>query len=175
MIPRVPVMPLHFQSNFSSFAPRSETRTLYFTRYWRTFKISQLERERRHRAFRCSPRENNSVTYLELETGTFYEKFRRGMAKYLRTSKYLQSISWPKDFFSNDRENPQNEEMLCCFMSALRESTSLKELDINFPRGGGPSNLTLENMLIHTQSLGSLSLVARGVRQEDRAVAAARS
>jgi hypothetical protein len=51
-----------------------------------------------------------------------------------------------------------DEEMFCCFLPAIQESTSLKELHIDFPLIGGPSNLTLENMLTHTQSLRSLSL-----------------
>jgi hypothetical protein len=62
--------------------------------------------------------------------------------------------------------------MFCCFLPALQESTSLKELHINFPRGGGLSNLALENMLTHTQSLQSLSLSCPDGLLEDLIVAA---
>jgi hypothetical protein len=69
----------------------------------------------------------------------------------------------------------QHEEMFCCFLPKFQESTSLKELHIKFPLTGGPSNLALESMLTHTQSLLSLSLTSACVSLEDRAVAAASS
>jgi hypothetical protein len=61
-----------------------------------------------------------------------------------------------------DRVMQQHEEMLCCFLPALQECMSLKELHINFPRVGGSSNLAFENMLTHTQSLQSLHLWVGG-------------
>jgi hypothetical protein len=44
-----------------------------------------------------------------------------------------------------------------CFLLAIQESTSLKELDIELPRGAGPSNLALENMLTHPEFMVSES------------------
>jgi hypothetical protein len=64
---------------------------------------------------------------------------------------------------------------LCCFLPAFQESTSLEELRINFRHIGGPSNLAFENMLTHTQSLRSLSLIYPEGLLEDRTVAAVRS
>jgi hypothetical protein len=61
--------------------------------------------------------------------------------------------------------------MLGCFLPAFQESTSLEELCI--PLIGGPSNLNLEKMMTHTQSLRSLSLVCPNVLLDDIAVAAA--
>jgi hypothetical protein len=66
------------------------------------------------------------------------------------------------------------EEMLCCFLPALQESTSLRELSTELPLIGGSSNLAFEHMLTHTQSLQSLSLHL-GDRLEARVVAALRS
>jgi hypothetical protein len=60
--------------------------------------------------------------------------------------------------------------MFCCFLPAIQESTSLKELQISFPRGVGPSILVLENMLTQTQSVESLSLSYSDGLDEDRAV-----
>jgi hypothetical protein len=65
-------------------------------------------------------------------------------------------------------QHPQN--LFCCFLPASRESTSLKELEITFPSGVGPSILALENMLTHTQSLQSLSLSCSDGPNEDKAV-----
>jgi Ran GTPase-activating protein (RanGAP) involved in mRNA processing and transport len=67
------------------------------------------------------------------------------------------------------------EELLCCFLAAIQESTSLKELHIKFPLQGGQSYLALGNMLMHTQSLQSLTLACPDGPLEDMAVAAARS
>jgi Ran GTPase-activating protein (RanGAP) involved in mRNA processing and transport len=121
--------------------------------------------------------ENKSVTYLELDMDSYTIISAEAMAEYLRASKCLQSVSWPRSIHDHE-EIPQSEEILCRFLSAFQESTSLKELDINFPRGDGPSNLAFENMLTHTQSLRSLTLVSTGtpgVLLEDKAVATARS
>jgi hypothetical protein len=72
----------------------------------------------------------------------------------------------------DNRASKQHAEMLCCFLPAFRESTSLKELDMEFPRGNGPSNLAFENMLTHTLSLRSLRL---GMHARNIDVATARS
>jgi Ran GTPase-activating protein (RanGAP) involved in mRNA processing and transport len=100
---------------------------------------------------------NTSVTYLELDTATFTKSAAEAMAKYVRTSKSLRNIRWS----SSNEGLKQYEEMLCCFLPALQESTTLKELCMDFPRVVWPSNLafTLTNMLMHTKSLRSLSLV----------------
>jgi hypothetical protein len=94
------------------------------------------------------------------------------MAKYVRTSKRLQHFRLNRDLGEKLRHR---EEILCCFLPAIQESTSLKELDMKWPRGGGPSNLALENMLTHTQSLRSLSLRYPVGQLEDTAMAAALS
>jgi hypothetical protein len=47
-------------------------------------------------------------------------------------------------------ETQRTEEMLCCFLSAFQESTSPKELQIDLPMIGGPSNLAFGNVLTHT-------------------------
>jgi Ran GTPase-activating protein (RanGAP) involved in mRNA processing and transport len=75
-------------------------------------------------------------------------------------SKRLQRIHW----------KGEREEMICCFLHAFQESTSLKELHMEFPFFVGSSNLALENMLTHTQSLRSLSFICRA--EEDIDVAA---
>jgi Ran GTPase-activating protein (RanGAP) involved in mRNA processing and transport len=109
--------------------------------------------------------ENTSVTSLEFETA-ITKSSAEAMAKYVRTSKRLQRIRW-------DGESPHEEEILCCFLTAIQESTSLKELDIDLPLIGVPSNMALENMLTHTQSLQSLSLVRPAGALEDAVAAAA--
>jgi Leucine-rich repeat (LRR) protein len=116
--------------------------------------------------------ENTNVTYLEFETEKYTNSSAEAMAKYVRTSKHLQHIRWNGAWYPQFRHC---EEILCCFLPAIQESTSLKELHINFPLIGGPSNLALENMLKHTQSLQSLSLICPFGPLEDIAVAAARS
>jgi hypothetical protein len=97
--------------------------------------------------------EDTSVTYIELMPADSYTKSSAdAMAKYLRTSKRLQRIYW-------HGQMRENEEIICCFLLAFQESTSLKMLHINFPvTDGGPSHLALENMLTNTQSLRSLKL-----------------
>jgi Ran GTPase-activating protein (RanGAP) involved in mRNA processing and transport len=99
--------------------------------------------------------ENSSVTYLDLKTNDYTKSSAEAMAEYVSTSKRLQQILWVEN---SNRELQHREEMFCCFLSAFQESTSLKELRIEFPVTGGTSNLALENMLTHTQSLRSMSL-----------------
>jgi hypothetical protein len=114
---------------------------------------------------------NNSVTFLELETGKYTKSFTEAMAKYLRANKRLHRINWDGE----DQRYQQREEILCCFLLAFQESTSLKELDIHSPLIGRPSNLALENMLTHTQNLQSLRLLCPDGLLEDIAVTAAAS
>jgi Ran GTPase-activating protein (RanGAP) involved in mRNA processing and transport len=116
--------------------------------------------------------ENTNVTYIEFETEKYTNSSAEAMATYIRTSKHLQHIRWNGAWYPQFR---YCEEILCSFLPAIQESTSLKELHINFPLIGGPSNLALENMLTHTQSLQSLSLICPFGPLEDIAVAAARS
>jgi hypothetical protein len=73
--------------------------------------------------------ENTSVTYLELDTEEYTKSSVEAMAKYVRTSKHLYRIHWPR--YARTRE--QREEMLCCFLPAFQESTSLKELHMGLP------------------------------------------
>jgi Ran GTPase-activating protein (RanGAP) involved in mRNA processing and transport len=123
--------------------------------------------------------QNTSVTDLELmDIASFTKSSAEAIAKYVRTSKRLQRIRWPRNLIEDHRESVlrHREEMLCCFMPAFQESASLKELDMELPLVGGSSDLSLDNMLTHAQSLRSLTLICPvGVLGEDVAVAAARS
>jgi hypothetical protein len=171
MIPRLPAMAFHFRRHFSSFVPRCETTSLLF--YRNLASLSRFSTCARDKASNSTMLENNSVTYLLLWTTEKYTKSSaEAMARYMRTSKRLQRIRWKQIRTTDDRALQQREEMVCCFHAVIHESTSLKELDIDSPReGDGPSNLALENMLAHTQSLQSLRL--RG--PDGPAVTAARS
>jgi Leucine-rich repeat (LRR) protein len=120
--------------------------------------------------------ENTNITYLQMGTclGKYTKSAAEAMAKYVRTSKHLQRICWPKYWNSDDASFQLRQEKSCCFLPAIQKSTSLKELHINFALIAGPSNLALESMLTHTQSLRSLSLIfPSGL--EHKAVAAVRS
>jgi hypothetical protein len=98
--------------------------------------------------------ENTSVTYLALKTENYTKSSAEAMAKYVRTSKHLQRIQWDGEY----RVLRHRQEILCCCLLAIHESTSLKELDIKFDLTAGPSNRAFERMLAHTLSLRSLSL-----------------
>jgi hypothetical protein len=76
--------------------------------------------------------ENNNVTYLELGTKTYTKTSADAMAKYVRTSSRLRHIRWNGEVGEDDQELRHREEMLCCFLLVTQESTSLKELQINF-------------------------------------------
>jgi hypothetical protein len=96
--------------------------------------------------------ENNSVRYLELKTERYNKSSAEAMAMFLRTSKRLQQVRWVRDseksrwVRDSGGECQRREEMLCYFLPAFQESTSLKKLDMNFPLTiGEPSNLALEN------------------------------
>jgi Ran GTPase-activating protein (RanGAP) involved in mRNA processing and transport len=115
--------------------------------------------------------ENTNVTYIQLVTARYKESSAVAMAAYVRTSKRLQRIDWNGE----DCELPQRKEMLCCFLPAFQESTSLKKLHMGLPRVGGPYLSALEDMLTHTKSLQSLSLIYRDGLLEETVVAAARS
>jgi Ran GTPase-activating protein (RanGAP) involved in mRNA processing and transport len=116
--------------------------------------------------------ENTSVTYLQLEMKKYTSSSAATMAKYLRTSKHLQRICLKGQFHAELRHL---EEMFCCFLPAIQESKSLKELHVDFRVTGRPSYLALENMLTHTQSLRSLRLICPDGLTEDIAMATARS
>jgi Ran GTPase-activating protein (RanGAP) involved in mRNA processing and transport len=107
--------------------------------------------------------ENTSVTYLELEPSKYTKSSAEAMAKFVRNSKHLKHIHWSEDWDAAtlyDRELVlgHREEMFSCFLAAIQESTSLKELNMELPSRGRPSDQALENMLTHTQSLRSLTL-----------------
>jgi Ran GTPase-activating protein (RanGAP) involved in mRNA processing and transport len=116
--------------------------------------------------------ENTNVTNLELGTGNYTTSSAEAMAKYVRTSKRLQRIHFSRYLMSDPRVLQQHAEAFCCFLHAIQESTSLKELSTELPLVGGPSSLAFENMLAHTQSLQSLTLCSRGFPIEDMALAA---
>jgi Ran GTPase-activating protein (RanGAP) involved in mRNA processing and transport len=104
--------------------------------------------------------ENTNVTYLELDTTTYSENSAQAMATYVRTSKRLQRIEWDGSSYTDDRESEQCQKMLCYFLPAFQESTSLKELQMQLPIiGDGPSNLAFQSMLAHTKSLQALTII----------------
>jgi hypothetical protein len=112
--------------------------------------------------------ENRSITNLELETATYTKSAAEAMTKYVRTSKRLQRICIHQTIehwmLTDEKRRGEyrmvelREEILCSFLHAFQESPSLKEVRIDFPVTGEPSNLALENMLTHAQSLRSLRL-----------------
>lgn len=53
----------------------------------------------------------------------------------------MHRIRWPMNLSTDDRVLQKLEEILCCFLPAIQENTSLKELDIRCHCG--PSNLAL--------------------------------
>jgi hypothetical protein len=142
------------------------------------FKIYEFS-DREHIELADALLDNNSVTYLKLiDIDTFTKSSAEAMANYVRTSKRLQRIHWPNRLKRDHRELVlrHREEILCCFLPALQESTSLKELDMVMSFIGGPPSLAFEHMLTHIQSLRSLTLTLPvGLPGEDIAVAAARS
>jgi Ran GTPase-activating protein (RanGAP) involved in mRNA processing and transport len=135
------------------------------------FMIHDLS-ERQHMELADALLENTRITYLKLKTEKYTKNSVEAIAKYVRTSKRLQRIRWNLKW---DAECQQREKELCCFLSAIQKSTSLKELEMELPLIGGTSNLALENMLTHTQSLRSLRLVFPVGRLDDITMATARS
>jgi Ran GTPase-activating protein (RanGAP) involved in mRNA processing and transport len=119
--------------------------------------------------------ENTNVKSLKLKTDNYTKCSAEAMAKYVRTSKHLQHIRWDRLEVRDGREMKQHEEMFSCFLPAFQESTSLKELHMELPRGDGSSILELENMLTHTQSLRSLTLSTGSCQLVGRAIVAAAS
>jgi Ran GTPase-activating protein (RanGAP) involved in mRNA processing and transport len=116
--------------------------------------------------------ESSSVTFLQLESKRYTKNSAEAMAKYVRTSKRLQRLGLCMSGVSLQH---RGEEIICCFLHAIQDSTSLKELCMELSSIGGPSCLVLENMLAHTQSLRSLKVVFPAGPPEDMAVAALRS
>jgi hypothetical protein len=98
--------------------------------------------------------ENNSVTYLELGTAMYAKGSAEALANYVRTSKRLEHITWNGELYSL----LQHEEMMCCLLPAIQESTSLKELHMELPPNEEFSYPAFATMLAHTQSLRSLTL-----------------
>jgi hypothetical protein len=137
-------------------------------------RIGRLS-EKEYMEFADALLENTNVTYLELRIVAYTKGSAKAMAKYMRTSKRLKRIQWNEESSGNDLDLRRCEETLCCFLAAIQESTSLKELDMESPRQGGPSNLALENMLMHTKRLRSFSLTFPYGLLKDWAIAAASS
>jgi hypothetical protein len=120
--------------------------------------------------------ENTNVTNLQLDTATYTERSAAAMAEYVGTSKCIQCIQWNGESYRDGQESEQCQRMLCCFLPAFQESTSLKELHMELPlSGGGPSNLALKKMLTHTKSLWSLDLIYVNELLEVAAATAVRS
>ena len=112
--------------------------------------------------------ENTNITYLRLKLAKYTKCSAEAMAKCVRANKFLQRIRY--HWVSID-----DRVLLCCFLHAIQESTSLKELNIGFPIIGGSSNLALESLLAHTQTLRCLSPICAVGPLEDISVATARS
>jgi Ran GTPase-activating protein (RanGAP) involved in mRNA processing and transport len=124
-----------------------------------SFKIRNLS-ERENIELADALLENTSVTYLELDAGKYTKRSVEAMAKYIRTSKRLQRIYWLRNWMLDEEFVLRyREEMFCCFLPAIQECTSLKELDLDLPPIGGPSILALENMLKTNTTLRELTLV----------------
>jgi Ran GTPase-activating protein (RanGAP) involved in mRNA processing and transport len=138
------------------------------------FKIRHM-REREGMELADALLENTNVTYLQLDTWKYTKSFAEAMAKFVRTSKHLQHISWRKDSATLHQKWRSHEDIFSCFLPAIQDSTSLKELNMELPSRGRPSNLALENMLTHTQSLQSLKLIFPDHVLEDVAMAAVQS
>jgi hypothetical protein len=88
--------------------------------------------------------ENTSVTYLALKTENYTTSSPEAMANYVRTSKRLQHIRCNVDWARMRQGWRSCEEISCCLLLAIQESTSLKELHMEFPtryRGGLPINM----------------------------------
>jgi hypothetical protein len=132
------------------------------------FKIRRLS-EKEDMELADALLENTNVTYLELVRKRYAKIAAEAMAKYVRTSKHLEHIHWNGQWGTRD-----DSALLCCFLLEFEESTSLKELGIDFCLDDVPSYLALESMLMHTQSLQSLSLIPHSLLG-DIAVAATRS
>jgi len=110
-----------------------------------------------------------------LDIGTFAKSSAEAMTACVRASKRLQRMRARTRCQVRNATMQLRDEMLCCFLSAIQESTSLMELHMESPRVGEPANLAFENALTRTQSLRSLSLSCPDGLTEDMAVAAARS
>jgi hypothetical protein len=76
-----------------------------------------------------------------LHINIYTKSSAEAMAKYLRTSKRLQRIHLGGELGADYQHR---EDILCCFLSAFQESTSLKEVCINFRLVGGPSKWALK-------------------------------
>jgi hypothetical protein len=90
-----------------------------------SFQIQQLS-EREYMELADALLHNTSITYLELFTDYYTKSSAEALAKYVRTSKHLQRIHWPT-------YGMKREETLCCFLPAIQEGTSLKELQMGLP------------------------------------------
>jgi hypothetical protein len=98
--------------------------------------------------------ESTSITCIELVPEEYTKSSAKAMAKYVRTSKHLQHIYWNGSY----RRLQQHEKTICCFLLAIQHSVSLRKLNMELPSRGRPTDQALENMLMHTQSLRSLTL-----------------
>jgi hypothetical protein len=73
---------------------------------------------------------NTNITYLELGRYNYAKSYAEAMAKYVRSSKHLQRIRWNLIRMTDGRVLRHREEMLCCLLPAIQESSSLKELHL---------------------------------------------
>jgi hypothetical protein len=78
--------------------------------------------------------ENASIAHLKLKTNYYTKSSAEAMGQYVRNSKCLQRISWKGEMNGEHREMRPREDMLCCFLPAFQESTSLRELHMELPQ-----------------------------------------
>jgi hypothetical protein len=161
---------LLFRRFFSSFCTkvRKDDPSILLDRN-STFRIRPSLGEKESIELAAALLENTSVTDLELVWQTYTKRPAEAMVNYVRTSKHLEHLRFPESRMTAGRELP----ILCYFLNAIQESTSLKELDITFPCV--PSSLAFKSMLTNTQSLRSLALKFPAGPLENLAVAAVSS
>jgi hypothetical protein len=83
---------------------------------------------------------DNTASRLELKTDYYTKSSAEAMTKFVRTSKRLQRIRLTGDHSELQHVRRQREEMFNCFLPAIQQSTSLKELSRIF----SSANLALE-------------------------------
>jgi hypothetical protein len=137
-------------STFLALLLRCETILLFYLNV-------RLLCERRYRTPAMLLLENTNVTYPQLET----EEYTRSFARHNTCVPVSagNAVIAGRRFRREVRSTFslwQHREMLSCF-ACNQESTSIRNC-IELPYRGRPSNLVLENMLRHTQSLRSLCL-----------------
>jgi Ran GTPase-activating protein (RanGAP) involved in mRNA processing and transport len=128
------------------------------------FKIRPCLSEKEHIELADALTQNTIVKRIFLDVDDFTERSAQAMAEYLRTSKNLYSV-----ILCGSRNNSESQRVLSCFLLALKEKASLKELSLHDLKLGSASQV-LEKLLMDTQSLQKLQLnCSWQLDQEERA------